>query len=136
MTSIVRRIISTTKAPAAIGAYSQAVQVGNTLYISGQLGLDPEKMEFVDETDVSAQATQALTNMKHILEATGSSFNNVVKCTVLLKNIEDFGKVNEVYSQFFKPPYPARAAYACANLPKFGLVEIEAIAVVGEIKDE
>ena len=132
---ISRKVISTSKAPAAIGPYSQAVQVDNTLYVSGQIGLDPETMNFVDESDVQKQAKKALENMGAILEEAGSSYSNVIKTTVLLKDIKDFGKVNDIYASFFKPPYPARAAYECANLPKYALVEIEAIAVVGDVKE-
>ncbi|KAL5247140.1 hypothetical protein ACHWQZ_G019111 [Mnemiopsis leidyi] len=135
MSKIMRRVISTAKAPAAIGPYSQAVQVGSTLYVSGQLGLDTQTMNFVSDSVVD-QAKKALENMGHILEAAGTSYGNVVKTTVLLKSMEDFGKVNDVYASFFKEPYPARAAYECANLPKYGLVEIEAVAVVGELEDK
>lgn len=128
---IVRKVISTPKAPAAIGAYSQAVQAGNTLYISGQLGLDPTTMAI--NGDVAQQTTTALTNMGHILEAAGCSFKHVVKTTILLADINDFTNVNEVYSKFFAESMPARAAYQVANLPKGGRVEIEAIAIVGEM---
>eukprot|EP00794_Sanderia_malayensis_P004554 gene4554-5151_t len=134
MSAIVRRVINTAKAPAAIGPYSQAVLVNNTLYISGQLGLVAETMQFVS-VDVKEQAKQALTNMGHILEAGGSSFDKVVKTTILLADINDFANVNEVYAQFFKEPFPARAAYQAANLPKLARVEIEAVAVVGEVTD-
>merc|ERR1712168_553610 len=131
----VRKIISTPKAPSAIGAYSQAVIAGNTMYISGQLGFNPETMAFVSE-DAAGQAKQALANMGHILDAGGSAFNKVVKATVLLDDIKDFQAVNEVYKTFFTEKQPARAAYQVAKLPKGGKVEIEAIAIVGEVKDE
>lgn len=134
MTSVIRRVIKTAKAPAAIGAYSQAVLVNGTLYVSGQLGLVAETMQFVSD-DVQEQATQALQNMQHILEEAGSGFDKVVKTTILLADINDFAKVNEVYAKFFQEPYPARAAYAAANLPKLARVEIEAVAVVQDIKD-
>ncbi|KAK8748191.1 hypothetical protein OTU49_016363, partial [Cherax quadricarinatus] len=111
---------------------SQAVQAGNTLYISGQLGMNPETLNLVSE-DVVAQTETALTNMGYILEAAGCTYKNVVKTTVLLADINDFAKVNEVYSQFFSEAVPARAAYQVANLPKGGRVEIEAVAVVGEL---
>eukprot|EP00116_Pleurobrachia_bachei_P017785 sb/3478047/ len=94
MSKIVRKVINTAKAPSAIGPYSQAVQVNETLYVSGQLGLDAKSMDFVDG-GVQAQAKRALENMGHILEAAGTSFDKVVKTTVLLKDIEDFAKVNE-----------------------------------------
>eukprot|EP00112_Aurelia_sp_Birch-Aquarium-sp1_P007053 Seg1770.7 transcript_id=Seg1770.7/GoldUCD/mRNA.D3Y31 product="2-iminobutanoate/2-iminopropanoate deaminase" protein_id=Seg1770.7/GoldUCD/D3Y31 len=134
MAAIVRKVINTAKAPAAIGPYSQAVLVNGTLYISGQLGLVAESKQFVSD-DVAAQAKQALQNMAHILEAAGTGFDKVVKTTVLLADINDFAKVNEVYATFFKEPYPARAAYQAANLPKLARVEIEAIAVVGNVQD-
>ncbi|XP_020893771.1 2-iminobutanoate/2-iminopropanoate deaminase [Exaiptasia diaphana] len=131
----VRRIVSTSNAPSAIGAYSQAVIADKTMYISGQLGLDPKTMEFVSQ-DAGGQTKQALTNMGHILEAGGSAFNKVVKATVLLDDINDFQAVNEVYKTFFTEKQPARAAYQVGKLPKGGKVEIEAIAIVGEVKDE
>lgn len=132
---VVRKVISTSAAPAAIGAYSQAVKVNETLYISGQIGLDPKTMNFVDD-NVEGQAKQALTNMGEILKAAGMTFQNVVKTTVLLADINDFQKVNTIYATFFTAPYPARAAFAAGNLPKFAKVEIEAIAVEGPIIDE
>jgi len=132
--SVLRKIISTVKAPAAIGPYSQAVQVDHTLYVSGQLGLDPSTMEFVSQ-DVGEQTKQALTNMGHILEAAGSGFDKIVKTTILVADMKDYGRVNEVYAGFFQPPFPARAAFEVANLPKYGLVEIEAIAIVGDVQD-
>ncbi|KAJ7391121.1 hypothetical protein OS493_020152 [Desmophyllum pertusum] len=135
MAATVRRIVSTSKAPGAIGPYNQAVIADKTMYISGQLGLNPETMNFVSD-DVAEQAKQALTNMGHILDAGGSSFNKVVKTTVLLADINDFAKVNDVYKTFFTEKQPARAAYQVANLPKLGKVEIEAVAIVGEVKDE
>eukprot|EP00088_Acartia_fossae_P009964 TRINITY_DN14888_c0_g1_i1.p1 TRINITY_DN14888_c0_g1~~TRINITY_DN14888_c0_g1_i1.p1 ORF type:complete len:137 (+),score=35.83 TRINITY_DN14888_c0_g1_i1:31-441(+) len=130
-----RVIISTKKAPAAIGPYNQAVQVDNTLYVSGQIGFKPETMEIV-EGGVEAEAKQALENMGHILQAANCTFNNVVKTTVLLKDINDFTKVNDVYKGFFKGNYPARAAYQAAALPRGAMVEIEAVAVVGDIAEK
>ncbi|XP_057314150.1 2-iminobutanoate/2-iminopropanoate deaminase-like isoform X2 [Hydractinia symbiolongicarpus] len=134
MSKIIRKVISTVKAPKAIGPYSQAVQVNHMLHISGQLGLNPETMDFVSN-DVQEQTKQALTNMKAILEAAGSSFANVVETTILLADINDYKAVNDVYATFFKAPFPARAAFECANLPKFGKVEIKAMAIVGEVLD-
>ncbi|CAL1530138.1 unnamed protein product [Lymnaea stagnalis] len=131
---IVRRIISTAKAPKAVGPYSQAVQVDNTLYISGQIGFIPETMEIVPGGAV-AEADQALKNIGSILEAAGSSYDNVVKTTVLLQSINDFAAVNEVYAKYFPKTKPARAAYQVAALPKGATVEIEAVAVIGEIID-
>lgn len=132
--SVIRKIISTAKAPAAIGPYSQAVLVDHTLYISGQLGLDPSTMDFVSQ-DVGEQTKQALTNMGHILAAAGSGFDKIVKTTILVADMKDYGRVNEVYASYFKPPFPARAAFEVANLPKYGLVEIEAVAIVGDVTD-
>merc|ERR1712042_119526 len=133
MSATLRRvIIATKKAPDAIGPYNQAVQVGNTLYISGQIGFVPETMEVI-KGGVVVETKQALTNMGHILEAANCSFNNVVKTTVLLADINDFKDVNEVYTKFFTNNYPARAAYQVAALPRGARVEIEAVAVVGDI---
>merc|ERR1711936_367532 len=132
MSTLRRVIIATKKAPDAIGPYNQAVQVSNTLYISGQIGFVPETMEVING-GVVPEARQALTNMGHILEAANCTFDNVVKTTVLLADINDFGAVNEVYTTFFSDNYPARAAYQVAALPRGARVEIEAVAVVGNI---
>lgn len=134
MAAIIRRIIHTAKAPAAIGPYSQAVVVDRTMYVSGQLGMDPASGQLV-EGGVQAQARQALVNMGEILKAAGCSYENVVKTTVLLADMNDFTNVNDVYKQFFNTNFPARAAYQVAGLPRGGLVEIEAIAVLGPITD-
>jgi len=133
MSTVRREIIRARDAPAAIGPYSQAVRVGDTLYISGALGLKTNGT--MVEGGVEAETHQALKNIGHILEAAGVGFGHVVKCTVLLANIGDFNTVNEVYKQYFTDRYPARAAYQVAALPKNGLVEIEAVAVVGDIKE-
>ena len=121
--------VSTEKAPAAIGPYSQAVQAGNTVYVSGQLPIDPATGAFAGE-DIRAQTCQSLTNIRSILEAVGADMSKVVKTTVLLKNIADFAAMNEVYAGFFAAPYPARAAFQVAALPKDALVEIECVAVI------
>ncbi|XP_006636045.2 2-iminobutanoate/2-iminopropanoate deaminase isoform X1 [Lepisosteus oculatus] len=134
MSAIVRRIISTAKAPAAIGPYSQAVLVDRTMYISGQLGMDPSTGQIVPG-GVTAEARQALANMGEILKTAGCDYNNVVKTTVLLADINDFNGVNDVYKQFFRSHFPARAAYQVAALPRGGRVEIEAVAVLGPIAD-
>jgi 2-iminobutanoate/2-iminopropanoate deaminase len=123
-----KRIINTDKAPAAVGPYSQAVEVNNTLYISGQIPVDPATGKFVSDTDVKEQAQQVLKNVGQILNAAGYSFKDVVKSTVLLKNISDFAAVNEVYATFYTENLPARAAFEVANLPLGALVEIETIA--------
>ena len=120
--------VHTVNAPAAIGPYSQAVAAGNTLYISGQLPIDPATGEFAG-ADIVAQTRQSLTNMKAILEANGMTMADVVKTTVLLADIAEFAAMNAVYAEFFSAPYPARAAYQVAALPKAARVEIEAIAV-------
>ncbi|KAK5614354.1 hypothetical protein CRENBAI_001937 [Crenichthys baileyi] len=134
MAALIRRIINTAKAPAAIGPYSQAVVVDRTMYISGQLGMDPASGQLV-EGGVQRQTRQALVNMGEILKAAGCSYENVVKTTVLLANMNDFVNVNDVYKQFFSTNFPARAAYQVAALPRGGLVEIEAVAVLGPLRD-
>ena len=121
--------IHTDNAPAAIGPYSQAIQAGNTIYVSGQIPIDPAKGEFAG-TDIATQTRQSLTNIKNILAAAGADMSHVVKTTVLLADIADFTAMNEVYAEFFTEPYPARAAFQAAALPKGAKVEIEAIAVV------
>lgn len=122
------KAIKTNNAPAAIGPYSQAIKAGNTIYVSGQLGLNPSTGSF-DGDDIKTQTKQSLTNIKSILEEAGYTMNDVVKTTVLLKDINDFGSMNEVYAEFFNEPFPARAAFGVAAIPKDGRVEIEAIAV-------
>ncbi|MBR0397550.1 MAG: RidA family protein [Eubacterium sp.] len=121
--------IATDKAPAAIGPYSQAIKAGNMIYVSGQIPIDPAKGEFAGD-DIAAQTRQSLTNIRNILAAAGADMSNVVKTTVLLADIADFTAMNEVYAEFFTEPYPARAAFQAAAIPKGALVEIEAIAVV------
>ncbi|XP_037549659.1 2-iminobutanoate/2-iminopropanoate deaminase isoform X1 [Nematolebias whitei] len=134
MSIVHKKVINTTSAPAAIGPYSQAVVVNGTMYISGQLGMDVASGQLVDG-GVQAQARQALVNMGEILKAAGCDYNNVVKTTVLLKDINDFTSVNDVYKTFFSSNFPARAAYQVAALPRGGLVEIEAVAVLGPLSD-
>ncbi len=123
-----KKIINTELAPKAVGPYSQAVIADNTIYISGQLGIDPAVSKLV-EGGVIAQAHQALKNIGSILKEAGYSYDDVVKTTVLLNDIGDFVDVNRVYKEYFTSSYPARAAYQVAALPIGGLVEIEAIAV-------
>ena len=120
--------IQTQNAPAAIGPYSQAVQAGGTVYVSGQLPINPATGEFAGE-DIRAQARQSLENIKAILAAAGADMAHVVKTTVLLQDMADFAAMNEVYAEYFSEPYPARAAFQVAKLPKGALVEIEAVAV-------
>ena len=124
-----KTVISTPNAPAAIGPYSQAVRIGDLLYTSGQIPLDPATGTLV-EGDIAVQARQSLNNVKAILEAAGADMSAVVKTTVFLKNMDDFAAMNEVYAQFFAEPYPARSAVQVAKLPKDVLVEIEAVAAL------
>ena len=121
--------IHTESAPAAIGPYSQAVKAGNTIYVSGQIPIDPATGAFAGE-DITTQTRQSLTNIREILKAAGGDMSNVVKTTVLLKSIGDFAAMNEVYATFFTQPYPARAAFEVGALPKDALVEIECVAVL------
>ena len=120
--------IHTENAPAAIGPYSQAIQAGNTIYVSGQLPIDPATGAFAGN-DIASQTRQSLTNMKNILIEAGADMSAVVKTTVLLADIADFAAMNAVYAEFFSAPYPARAAFQVACLPKNALVEIECVAV-------
>ena len=122
-----KKIIKTTNAPAAIGPYSQAVEINNTLYISGQLGIDPKTGKMV-EGDVKAQTRQVLRNVEAILQAAGYSLIEVVKSTCLLSDIANFKAMNEVYSEFYFEHQPGRAAFAVKDLPAGALIEIETIA--------
>lgn len=122
--------IKASQAPAAIGPYSQAVQAGGSIYVSGQLPINPATGEFAG-ADIRAQARQSLENIKAILAAAGTDMAHVVKTTVLLQDMADFAAMNEVYADYFSEPYPARAAFQVAKLPKDALVEIEAVAVTG-----
>lgn len=122
-----KKIIATPEAPAAVGPYSQAVEAAGTLYISGQLPIDPETKTMPE--GIRAQTEQSLKNIAAILEAAGYSKNDVVKSTVLLKDIADFGAMNEVYAGFYTENPPARVAYQVAALPMGALVEIETVAV-------
>lgn len=122
-----KQSVHTDKAPQAIGPYSQAMVVNGMVYTSGQLGMTPDGV--LRETVVE-QAEQAIQNLMAVLEAAGSSIENVVKTTVFLADINDFVAVNEVYGKYFKEPYPARSAVQVANLPKYAKVEIEVIATV------
>ena len=119
--------IHTDLAPAAIGPYSQAIKAGNTIYVSGQLPIDPATGAFAG-ADIAAQTRQSLTNLKNILKAAGADMCDVVKVTVYLANIGDFAAMNEVYAEFFAEPFPARSAVAVKTLPKNALVEVECIA--------
>lgn len=122
------KALSTTAAPAAIGPYSQAIMAGDTVYVSGQLPINPSTGEFA-ECGIKEQARQSLNNIKNILAEAGMTMQQVVKVTVLMTDMSDFAAVNEVYAEFFSAPYPARSAFAVAALPKGGAIEIEAVAV-------
>ena len=123
------KAIQTTKAPAAIGPYSQAVEANGFVFASGQLGINPATGEFV-EGDVQAQTRQALTNARAIMNEAGLDLNNVIKTTVFLSDMANFAAMNEIYAEFFSEPYPARSAVAVKTLPKNALVEVECIAVL------
>ena len=124
---MMKKVISTTKAPAAIGPYSQAIQVGNLVYTSGQIPIDPATGVFV-EGGIREQTRQSLLNVKAILEEAGLTMNDVVKTTVFMADMNDFADMNAVYAEFFAEPYPARSAIAVKMLPKGALVEIEVVA--------
>lgn len=121
------KAISTPKAPAAIGPYSQAIEVENLVYTSGQIPIDPAAGIFA-EGGIREQTRQSLTNLKSILEEAGTSMSNVVKTTVFMADMNDFAEMNSVYAEFFSEPYPARSVVAVKTLPKGALVEIEAVA--------
>ena len=123
------KAISTQKAPAAIGPYSQAIQVGNLLYTSGQIPIDPATGNFV-EGGIKEQTRQSLINVKAILEEAGLTMGNVIKTTVFMADMNDFADMNAVYAEFFAEPYPARSAVAVKTLPKGALVEIEVVAEI------
>lgn len=120
--------ISSSLAPAAIGPYSQAIMAGNTVYVSGQLPINPSTGQFA-EGGIKELTAQSLTNIQHILTEAGLTMDNVVKTSVFLADMADFAEMNEVYAQFFRAPFPARSAVAVKTLPKGALIEIECIAV-------
>lgn len=122
-----KKVISTEKAPAAIGPYSQAIQTGDMVFTSGVIPIIPETGELVTG-DAAAQAEQAFKNLTNLLEAAGTSMDNVVKTVVFIKNMDDFGSINEVYAKYFPAPYPARSCVEVARLPKDVLIEVEAVA--------
>ena len=124
-----KEIIATDKAPAAIGPYSQAVKVGNLLFTSGMIPIDPATNTLV-EGGIEVQAERTLQNVKNLLEASGSSLDKVVKTVVFIKDMNDFAKVNEIYAKYFTENYPARSCVEVARLPKDVLIEMEAIAEV------
>lgn len=124
-----KEVITAENAPKAIGPYSAAVKVGSFLFTAGQLGIDPESGDFVPG-GIEAQTRKALENLEAILESAGTSLEKVVKTTVFLNDMNDFAAMNGIYGQFFTGNYPARSAVEVARLPKDGLVEIEAVAVL------
>jgi reactive intermediate/imine deaminase len=124
-----RKIISTPAAPAAIGTYSQAVQAGNTVYMSGQIGLDPATMQMVDGID--AQIVRVFENLKAVATAAGATLDDAVRITVYLTDLAHFAKVNETMARYFNAPYPARAAVGVKELPRGALVEADAVLVLG-----
>lgn len=125
-----REIIHTERAPGAIGAYSQAVKTGGTVYISGQIPLDPERMELVNQS-FEAAAHRAFKNLAAVAEAAGGSLDDAVKVNISMTDLANFAAVNEVMAQYFRKPYPARAAVGVASLPKGAPIEIEAVLVIG-----
>lgn len=122
-----KTVISTTNAPAAIGPYSQAIRVGNIIFTSGQIPIDPATGSFV-EGGIKEQTRQSLLNVKAILNEAGTTMDHVIKTTVFMADMNDFAEMNNVYSEFFNTPFPARSAVAVKTLPKGALVEIEVIA--------
>ncbi|WP_199490607.1 RidA family protein [Helicobacter pylori] len=123
-----KEVIHSALAPKAIGPYSQAIATNDLVFISGQLGIDASTGEFKG-ADIHSQTTQSMENIKAILKEAGLGMDSVVKTTILLKSLDDFSVVNEIYGGYFKEPYPARATFQVAKLPKDALVEIEAIAI-------
>ncbi|UOS00716.1 RidA family protein [Helicobacter pylori] len=123
-----KEVIHSTLAPKAIGPYSQAIATSDLVFVSGQLGIDASTGEFKG-TDIHSQTTQSMENIKAILKEAGLGMDSVVKTTILLKSLDDFSVVNEIYGSYFKEPYPARVTFQVAKLPKDALVEIEAIAI-------
>jgi 2-iminobutanoate/2-iminopropanoate deaminase len=124
-----REIVHTDKAPKAIGPYSQAIRTDSMIYAAGQTGIDPATGDLI-AGGVEEQTRQVLTNLQNVIETAGSSFKNVVKTTVFLKDMNDFAKMNAIYAEYFGENPPARSTIAVAGLPKGGLVEIEAVALI------
>lgn len=122
-----KQVINTSNAPAAIGPYSQAIEVNGMVYTSGQIPVNPATGEIADS--IEGQARQVMENVKNLLEAAGTSMGNVVKTTVFIKDMNDFGKINEIYAEYFEGACPARSCVEVARLPKDVLMEMEAVAV-------
>jgi reactive intermediate/imine deaminase len=123
-----KEAIQSANAPAALGPYSQGIRAGKTVYLSGQLGLDPATGSLVD--GIEAQAHQVFRNLRAVAEAAGGKLDDMVKLTILMADLADFGKVNEIMTTYFKAPYPARATYQVAALPKAARLEVEGILVL------
>lgn len=132
--TVTREMISTTAAPAALGTYSQAIRAGEWVFLSGQIGLDPATGELVED-GIEAETRRAFENLRAVAKAAGADLEAVVKLTVYLTDLGDYGTVNESMQAFFKSPYPARAAVGVAALPRGAGVEVEAIMMVGGVKD-
>ncbi|MDT8407441.1 MAG: RidA family protein [Methylococcales bacterium] len=124
-----KTIIQTANAPEAIGTYSQAIKVGNTVYLSGQIPLDPASMNVV-EGDISTQISQVFRNLNAVAEAAGGNLSDIVKLNIYLTDLQHFGLVNQIMAEFFHPPYPARAAVGVAELPKGVAVEMDAVMIL------
>ena len=123
-----RQAIQTAEAPAAIGPYSQAVRTGRTLWLSGQIGLDPTTTQLV--TGIEAQTHQVFLNIRAVVQAAGASLGDIVRLSILLADLDDFAKVNEIMATYFQQPYPARSTYQVAGLPRGARIEVEATLVV------
>ncbi len=123
-----KQAFETTKAPQAIGTYSQAVRAGNTVYLSGQIGLDPESMRMAE--GIEAQTRRVFDNLRAVAEAAGGSLDGMVKLTVYLTDLAHFSRINEIMAEYFSRPYPARAAVGVAGLPRNAMVEIEGVMVL------
>ncbi len=121
------KVISTDKAPAAIGPYSQAIEVNGMVFTSGVIPVNPQT-GVIPET-IEEQANQAFSNLRNLIEASGTTIDKVIKTTVFIKEMNDFGRINEIYSQYFKEPFPARSCVEVARLPKDVMIEVEAVAV-------
>ena len=125
-----KTVISTSDAPSAIGPYSQAIRVGDLLFVSGQIPLDPSTGKLIEQTDIKAQTHRVLQNLSAILRAAGGSTDNVVRTTVFLRNMSDFADMNSVYAEYFRTAPPARSTVEAARLPRDVSVEIDCIAVI------
>jgi 2-iminobutanoate/2-iminopropanoate deaminase len=125
-----KTVISTSDAPSAIGPYSQAIRVGDLLFVSGQIPLDPSTGKLIEQTDIKAQTHRVLENLSAILRAAGGSTDNVVRTTVFLRNMSDFADMNSVYAEYFRTAPPARSTVEAARLPRDVSVEIDCIAVI------